>query len=39
MIRDKILTFRGSNEEYEEIKERISKFETISDYIRRKIFE
>ena len=38
-MRDKILTFRVSNKEYEEILEKKSKFETISQYIRRKILE
>jgi len=39
MIRDKKITFRVSESEYKEIKEKKSSFETMSDYIRRVLLE
>lgn len=35
MIRNRKITFRVSNEEYKKIMDEKSKFETISEYIRR----
>jgi len=39
MIRNKKITFRVSESEFEEIKKKKSNFETLSDYIRKALLE
>lgn len=39
MIRDKKITFRVSESEYKEIREKKGGFETLSEYIRRILLE